>query len=140
MAGKKRPKVGIAVLVLRDGKVLLGKRKGAHGSGEYASPGGHMEYWESYAECAKRECREEAGIKIKNIRFLRLSNLKRYGRKHYVDIGLVAEWASGEPKVLEPQRMIEWGWYDLDRLPAPLFAELEHSFEALKTGKNFFDS
>jgi len=30
----KRPKVGVGVIVIKDGKVLLGKRKGAHGAGE----------------------------------------------------------------------------------------------------------
>lgn len=139
MANKKRPKVGIGVLVLKNGKVLLAKRKGAHGTGEWAFPGGHLEFWESYEECAKRECREEAGIEIKNVRFLRLSNLKKYGGKHYVDIGIIADWESGDPQVLEPHRAEKWKWFSLNNLPDPMFEVCKHSFEALKTGKNFFD-
>jgi 8-oxo-dGTP diphosphatase len=42
-----RPKVGVGVMVLKNGKVLIGKRKGAHGAGEWAWPGGHLEYMES---------------------------------------------------------------------------------------------
>jgi ADP-ribose pyrophosphatase YjhB (NUDIX family) len=38
MADELVPRVGIGVIVLKDGKVLLGKRKGAHGAGEFASP------------------------------------------------------------------------------------------------------
>ena len=139
MAGKKRPKVGIGVLVLKDGKVLLAKRKGAHGRGEWAFPGGHLEFGESFEECVIRECREEAGIEIKNIKFVRISNLKKYTGKHYVDIGMLAQWKSGEPRVLEPRRSESWGWYDLDNLPEPLFEVEYHTFEALKSGKNFFD-
>lgn len=30
---ENRPKVGVGVLVLKDGKVLFGKRKNAHGDG-----------------------------------------------------------------------------------------------------------
>lgn len=123
MAGKKRPKVGVAVLVFKDNKVLLGKRKSAHGAGEYASPGGHLEYWESIEQCAKRECLEE----------------ERYGKKHYLDIGLVADWASGTPKVMEPKKCAGWDWYDLNEVPGPLFGAIWQSFEALRTGKNFFD-
>ena len=41
-------RVGIGVIILKDGKVLLGKRKGSHGAGEYAFPGGHLEYMESF--------------------------------------------------------------------------------------------
>lgn len=136
---KSQVKVGIGILVFKDGKVLLGKRKESHGKGEYASPGGHLEFGESVEQTAKRECLEEAGIKIKNIKFLRFSNMRKYG-KHYADIGLAADWASGEPKALEAHKMEKWDWYDLDNLPKPLFAHLEDSFEALKSGKNFFDS
>lgn len=135
-----RPKVGVGVMVIKDGKVLMGKRKGAHGEGEWAWPGGHMEYMESFEECAKRETMEEAGIQIKNIRFLRLMNLKHYAPKHYVDVGLVAEWESGEPKIMEPDRMEGWHWRDMDDLPQPLFYTLPSYFEAYKNGKNFWDA
>jgi len=134
-----RPKVGIGMLVMRNGKVLLGKRKGAHGSGEYAGLGGHLEFNESIEDCARREALEEAGIEIKNIRFLCLSNIKKYPGKHYIDIGIAVDWAKNEPKVMEKDRNEGWDWYDLDNLPSPLFACEPNYFEALKTGKNFFD-
>ena|SRR3989344_4811152 len=133
-----RPKVGIGMLVMRNGKVLLGKRKGAHGSGEYAGLGGHLEFNESIEDCARREALEEAGIEIKNIELLCISNIKKYG-KHYLDIGLKVEWAKNEPKIMEKERNEGWDWYDLDNLPSPLFACEPNYFEALKTGKNFFD-
>ncbi|MDP3954993.1 MAG: NUDIX domain-containing protein [bacterium] len=140
MAGNKVIKVGIGILVFKDGKVLLSKRKGSHGAGEYASPGGHLEFGELIVECARRECREETGIEIKNVRFLRLSNLKQYEGKHYIDIGLVADWKSGKPEVLEPEKAENWDWYDLNKLPKPLFGTIKAYLKALKTGKNFFDS
>lgn len=135
-----RPKVGVGVMIVKDGKVLLGKRKGSHGTGQYAWPGGHMEYMESFEECAKRETLEEAGIKIKNVRFLRLANLKEYAPKHYVDIGLIADWESGEPKVMEPGKVESWNWYELDKLPSPLFSTISSYMEALKTGRSFWDA
>lgn len=136
----QRPKVGIGVMVMKEGKVLLGKRISSHGTGEYAWPGGHMEHMESFEGCAKREVREETGIEIKNIRFVRLMNLKQYAPKHYVDIGLAADWESGEPQVMEPEKCESWAWYAPDALPEPLFATLPTYFEALKTGKNFWDA
>lgn len=134
------PKVGVGVMIWKDGRVLLGQRKSSHGAGEWAWPGGHFEYMESFEECARRETREEAGIEIKNIRFLRLMNLKEYAPKHYVDIGLIADWDSGEPTVMEPDKLIEWKWCDPENLPEPLFYTLPAYFEAIKTGKNFFDN
>jgi len=135
-----RPKVGLGVMILKDGKVLLGKRKGSHGAGEYAWPGGHLEYMESFEDCAKREVQEETGMEIQNVRFLRLLNLKEYAPKHYVDIGLIADWKSGEPKVMEENKIEGWDWYSMDSLPKPLFATLETYIEAYKTGKNYFDA
>ncbi len=127
-------------MILKEGKVLLGKRKNAHGAGEYAWPGGHLEYMESFEECAKREVWEEAGIKIKKVRFLLLSNLKTYAPKHYVDVGLVAEWESGEPKIMEPDKLEGWDWYDMNTLPQPLFSTIPSYLEAYATGKNFWDA
>lgn len=133
-------KVGIAVLVVKDGRVLLGKRKGSHGAGEYALPGGHLEHMESYEGCVRREVLEETGMDIDNIRFLLVANIKEYAPKHYAHIGFVADWKSGEPQLMEPEKCEGWAWYDIESLPQPLFATLPAHIEAYKTGKNFFDA
>ncbi|MFH0905500.1 MAG: NUDIX domain-containing protein [bacterium] len=139
MNDEQRVKVGIGVMVMRDGRVLMHKRMGAHGENTYAWPGGHMEYMESFEDCAKRETMEEAGIEIANVRFLRLMNLKTYAPKHYVDIGLVADWKSGEPKLVEPDKGEGWSWYDLDDLPEPLFSTIPSYIEAYRNGRYFYD-
>ncbi len=54
----ERPKVGVGVIVVKEGKVLLLQRKNSHGSGTWCFPGGHLEYGESLEECAKREVLE----------------------------------------------------------------------------------
>ena len=139
MEEKQRPKVGVGVMILKDSKVLLGKRKNAHGAGEYAWPGGHLEFGESFEACARRETMEEAGIKITNVRFLRLLNFQKYADKHYADIGLIADWESGEPQIMEPDKCEGWDWYDIDNLPQPLFGPVPSYIEAYKTGRNYFD-
>ncbi len=133
-------KVGIGVMVIKDGKVLLGKRKGSHGAGEYAFTGGHLEYLESFEECAKRETFEETGITICNVRFLCVMNLKQYLPKHYVDIGLVADWESGDPVAMEPEKIEGWDWYHIDELPEPLFTTITNYIEAYKTNRNYWDA
>ncbi len=140
MEDQQRPKVGVGVMILKDGKVLLQKRQGSHGAGEFAFPGGHLEYMESFEQCAKRETMEEVGIEIENIRFQFLSNVKKYAPKHYVHVGLIADWKSGEAKTLEPEKVTEVGWYDLDHLPEPIFEFCKQAFEAYKSGQDYFDA
>jgi 8-oxo-dGTP diphosphatase len=136
---EKIVRVGIGVMVVKDGKVLLAKRKGAHGAGEYATPGGHLEYGESFEACAIREVMEECGLKIKNIRFIFLGNLKRYMPKHYVHVQLMADWDAGEPSHLEPGASGPWKWHDINSLPSPLFYGIEEAIESLKSRRNYFD-
>jgi len=62
-----RPAVGVAVIVMKNGKLLLGKRLNSQGSGTWAFPGGHLELKESIENCAKREVFEETGLFIKNL-------------------------------------------------------------------------
>jgi len=133
-------KVGVGILIFKDNKILLGKRKGKYAANVYGSIGGHLEHLESFEDCAKREAREEAGIEIKNIKFLCLTNFKIYAPRHYVDIGLIADWKSGVPKILEPDRCESWQWYDLENLPKPLFEVIKNYIKAFETGKNYFDS
>ena len=55
---------GCGVIVVKDGKVLIGRRKD---SGLICGPGGHIEIGETPEEAAIRETREEFGINIANI-------------------------------------------------------------------------
>ena len=55
-------RVGVGVLLVRDGRVLLGERRGSHGAGTWAPPGGHLEDGETVEACARREVAEETGL------------------------------------------------------------------------------
>ncbi len=128
--GKLHPLIGVGVMVIRNGKVLLGYRKGAHGSNTYGWCGGHLEFGEKLEDCAKREVLEETGLVISSLRLFCVSNIISYG-KHYVDLEFLAEISQGEPRILEPDRVESWDWYDFDNLPSPLFKAVElaiHSY------------
>lgn len=133
---ENRPKVGLGVIIKKDGKVLMGKRKNSHGEGTWNFPGGHLEYEESWEECARRETREEAGIEIKNIIFATATNdIFENEQKHYITIYMVAEYESGEVQLLEPEKCDEWKWFSWNELPRPLFLPTEN---LLKMGFNPF--
>jgi 8-oxo-dGTP diphosphatase len=120
-----RPGVGVVVILKYQNNVLLGKRKGAHGEGDWAFPGGHLELNESIEECGKREVFEETGIDLSNI----TPSCKGYTndifateKKHYIT--LYNEYILDilqTPILKEPEKCFEWKWYDVNNLPEPLF-------------------
>jgi len=126
----KRPGVGIGVMVIKDNKVLLGKRKNAHGEGAWCFPGGHLEFSEELQDCARREVLEEAGIKIKNIRFAAVTNdiFDKEGM-HYITLHMLSEYDSGEVKLMEPEKCEKWGWFEWDKLPQPNFGPVKNLLE-----------
>lgn len=133
-------RTGVFILVLREGKILLGKRKGAAAPGQYGHPGGWLEPLESFEQGAKRELREECGIEIGNLRFSSLANITHYAPHQIIIVNLVADWASGEPQLLEPEKCEGWGWYDLDQLPEPLTDGTKKAIQGYKSGQTFFDA
>lgn len=134
------PRVGIGIMIFKNNKVLLGKRINAHGGNTFSFPGGHLEHMESFEDCAKREVFEECGIKIKNVQFISLANIKDFAPKHYVNINYKADWLAGSPTVKEPDKCASWNWYDMDHLPSPLFSPAALMIKQYKAGSMYADT
>ena len=66
-----RPLIGIAVIVVYPNVhascVLISKRLSSHGKGGYQLPGGHLEFGESFEECAQKELQEETNFKLVHV-------------------------------------------------------------------------
>ena len=122
-----RPEIGIGVLVIKDAKVLLGKRKSSHGDGYWSFPGGHLEMYETWESCAEREVLEETNLKIKNIQFTAVTNdIFDIEKKHYITIFMIADYESGELMTMEPEKCSGWKWFKWKSLPKPLFYPIEN--------------
>lgn len=134
-AEKRYPKVGVAVLLFQAGKLLLIRRKGAHGSGTWATPGGHLEYGEEPAECARREAREEVGVEVGEVTFRAVTNdVFEVEDKHYITLWMSGRITDGEPSVAAEDEVAEWGWFDPSDLPQPLFLPLRHLLSGQSLG------
>ncbi len=108
-------------------KVLMGRRKGAHGAGTWSFPGGHLEFNETIEACAEREVLEETGMRIVHVRPALFTNdIFDDEGKHYVTLFVVADHESGEPVVREPEKCETWDWFAWDALPDPLFIPVRH--------------
>ena len=128
-------RVGVAVLVEcpDSGQVLVGKRKGSHGSGTYALPGGHLELGETWEACARREVEEETGIQLKGeLRLAKVTNdVMPRDKKHYVTIFMHGTAERGaRPEVLEPNKCEGWAWMNLAEVPLPRFVPLHNLIES----------
>lgn len=134
-----KPTVVISVLVMKEGKVLLNYRLGSFAHDMFGTPGGKLDGLETFQQCADRESMEEAGIKIGPLKLVCLMNNFAHAPHHFVNIGVEADWVSGEPQVLEPAKCRSWGWYDLNNLPSPLTEVTACIIEARKTGQIYFD-
>lgn len=126
-ADRPLPKVGLGVLLVRGGKVLLGQRRGSHGAGRWALPGGHLEFGERWEDCARREVLEETGLRVERLSFAAVTNdIMHEEGKHYITIFLRADDFEGEPEAKEPEKCERWEWCSWDALPSPRFLPLEN--------------
>ena len=107
----QRPLVGVAVIVIKDGKVLLGKRINAHGAGTWQFPGGHLEFGETIEACARREVFEETRLRISHLRMGPYTNdYFEAEDKHYVTLYMLADYQAGELTRNEPHKCERWEW------------------------------
>ncbi|GIG54333.1 TIGR00730 family Rossman fold protein [Demequina activiva] len=115
------PLVGTSAVVVRDGKVLLGRRRGSHGAGTWSFPGGKVAPGEAPADAAARELEEETGLMATSVEPITWTDdvFPEHGL-HYVTLHYAVE-AEGEPVTTEPDKIDEWAWFDWDTLPQPLF-------------------
>ncbi|TXH14345.1 MAG: NUDIX domain-containing protein [Hyphomicrobiaceae bacterium] len=128
-------KVGTAVIICKDGCVLLGLRKGPHGRGTWGFPGGALDDEDvEPGECmdqaalrgALRECAEEIGTRIKFSQLFKHPTLPYTVRKFangqcWTTLYFVAFYVSGEPVLVEPDKFERWEWFPVDALPANIF-------------------
>lgn len=155
MSGQKVG-VGVSVIIasyIGDGNggtghlhVLLGKRKGSHGAGTWSFPGGHIDFGETAIETVYRELEEETGITKDQLGILHrgpyVETVFEEDGKHYVTLLFytIVRSVIGavDVQLKEPDKCEEWRWFDIRKLPSPLFKPIEKYKEALADG-SFFD-
>lgn len=121
-------RVGLAVMILRDGKVLLGHRSahrkdtgGIFEPDTWTVPGGKQEFGETMFDGAVREVREETGLEVSDLELFSANDDMQPDR-HYVTLLFISRSCSGEPRVMEPDKEDDWQWFSLDSLPGNLYS------------------
>ena len=120
-------RLAVGILVVRGGRVLLGRRRGSHGAGTWSAPGGRMEFGETVVDCARRELLEETGLYLRSAELGPFTNdIFHEAGQHYFTAMVIARDAEGEPENREPDKCEGWGWHDWQALPKPLFLPLQN--------------
>ena len=135
-------RVGIGVLILQNGRLLLGHRVcsaadtgGIYEPDSWCLPGGKQEYGEPILEGAVRETKEETNLDINDLQVYSAVDDLQPG-KHYVTIQVIARACSGTLCVMEPEKQDEWKWFPVDQLPKNIYTPSKKFIDAyLRTQK-----
>jgi len=115
-------KVGCGALIVNDdNEVLLLKRasKLKDEPGEWARPGGRVEFCEKAEDAVIRETKEELGIDIEVLHFMDMTQVINKDR-HWIALGYLARHVNGTVKNLEPQKHQDVRWFPIDKVPKNL--------------------
>jgi len=138
-----RPRVGVGCLLSREdmkGTILIGERKGSHGEGKLALPGGHLEFGASWGECASAETEEETSLSLLPSRWTLkcvTNDVMNEEGLHYITIFMEANLSGAEAqkiKNMEPDKCHGWSWMkwkelELKASEGKLFLPLRHFIE-----------
>ena len=129
-------KSAVHMLIVKDNKILLQKRKGSKlWPGYYALPAGHVDEGENQYDALIREAQEELGIDIdpKNIINDYVVLRRNYFEidvkqlEPYIDYYFEIHDYIGIPKIVEEDKCDELIWSDINELPEP-FINYEGAF------------
>lgn len=107
-----------AIMLVVDGDRILLARSARFKSNFFSCLAGFMEVGETAEETVAREVKEEVGLEIENIRYLKSQS---WPFPSQLMLGFIADYKSGEI-VPEPGEIEEANWYhvnDLPNVPAP---------------------
>ncbi len=112
----KTPKLTTDGAIIKDGKILLIRRKNEPFKGKWALPGGFVEYGEKVEDAVIREVKEETGLltKIKGI-FGIYSDPDRDPRGHTVTIVFLLDIIAGKLNAEDDADSVKF--FNLNKLP-----------------------
>jgi 8-oxo-dGTP diphosphatase len=118
------PKVAVAVVIWDNERVLLVQRKYDPQRGYWTLPSGYVDAGEDPQEAARRECLEETGLLIKDVRLLDVLYSQEHPHGASILIVYQAAIRSGELKSGDDANQA--GFFILEDLPPLAFASTKN--------------
>lgn len=125
--GKKMNR-GIGILIIKEGKVLLGHRCEGWTSGTWTMPGGRLKEGERPEDGARREVEEETGLGTDGLEIIFI-NMDMIKDREFTTYILKPRMVLGEPMVKEPEEIDRWEWFELEKLPDPMYPPSQKAIE-----------
>jgi len=124
------PKVAAAVVVIREGQVLLTRRINEPFQGYWTLPAGFMDTGESPEETARRECLEETGLQVNIVELVDIISGREH--EHGADLVLVykAEITGGNLQAGDDADQVEF--FALSNLPGLAFIATQKTLQKLQ--------
>jgi mutator protein MutT len=125
--------VGVGAAIIKDSKLFITKRgeKAKNERGKWEIPGGSVEFGETFSISLKRELKEENDIEIEPVELLGIcDHIIPDEHQHWVSPTYICRLISGEPKILEPNKCAEIGWFNVaeaEELPLSIVTKYDIS-------------
>ncbi|MGZ4862995.1 MAG: NUDIX domain-containing protein [Halobacteriota archaeon] len=127
----KNPALTVDAVIVKDGEIVLIKRKGEPFRGQYALPGGFVEYGETVEAALRREVLEETGLAVEVRSLVGVySDPRRDPRGHVVSVAFAAVIVRGE--LAGGSDAAEAMFWDIRKLPPLAFDHAQIIQDALR--------
>ena len=101
--------IGVGAIVENNGSILLVKRGKQPYMGEWAIPGGQVEWGESLHDAVKREIKEETGVDIEVGELAyHFEHISEAVEHHYVVLDFFARYVGGELRAGDDADDVGW--------------------------------
>jgi 8-oxo-dGTP diphosphatase len=108
-----------AVIKNNEGKYFLAKRgpSARDDVGKWEFPGGAIEFYETRQEAAHRNIFEKYQFEIEVERILGIYDvIDKENKDHWISTTYLCHYLKGEPKIADPTKCSEIGWFTLEEL------------------------
>ena len=104
----RNPAPVVSVLIVDDGRVLLGRRRGEPGAGEWAVPSGYVEYEDDFLTTAVQETKQETGLDVAIEAIVNVVSSFLSPSLHFLTVYVLARIVGGELTAGDDLAAVEW--------------------------------